>query len=75
MNDAQGNDEALIRQVAQGDREALAALYDRYAKRVFSMALRLAQDGREAEEITQAGTFAYQCAIHGPPMLGQVTVQ
>jgi len=53
VNDVQGSDEALIRQVAKGDREALAALYDRYAKRVFSMALRLAQDDREAEEITQ----------------------
>ncbi|MBI3952944.1 MAG: sigma-70 family RNA polymerase sigma factor [Chloroflexi bacterium] len=53
MKGGQPTDEALIRQVAGGDKEALAALYDRYAKLVFSLALRLAQDQREAEEITQ----------------------
>lgn len=53
MTDVQPTDEALIRRVAQGDKEALAALYDRYSKLVYSVALRLARNEREAEEVTQ----------------------
>jgi RNA polymerase sigma-70 factor (ECF subfamily) len=60
-------DEQLIEAVAAGDDAALGVLYDRYAKAVFSLAVRITQDQGLAEEITQevflrlwrnAGTFS-----------------
>ena len=38
---------------AQGDREALARIYDRYWRRVYSLALRMLRNQRQAEEIAQ----------------------
>jgi len=47
------DDQALIRLVAQAQTEALSALYDRYGRLVFSMALNTVGDHSLAEEITQ----------------------
>jgi RNA polymerase sigma-70 factor (ECF subfamily) len=45
--------EALIERVAQGDRTAMMALYDRFAGAVFAVALRIMGDRVTAEDITQ----------------------
>jgi RNA polymerase sigma-70 factor, ECF subfamily len=59
-------DEELVRRVQHGDTAALEALYGRYARVVFSFAVRIVGDGPTAEEILQeafvrtwkqAGTF------------------
>ena len=47
------SDEDLIDQLAHGDIEALEVLYTRYARPVFSLAVRILGDEGEAEEVTQ----------------------
>jgi RNA polymerase sigma-70 factor (ECF subfamily) len=47
------SDVELIARLAQRDQAALTALYERYANLVYSLALRVVQDGRLAEEVTQ----------------------
>jgi RNA polymerase sigma-70 factor, ECF subfamily len=42
-----------IRRVASGDADALAELYDRHSRALFSLALRILGDPREAEEAVQ----------------------
>jgi len=63
---AESADEELVRRVGLGDTAALEALYGRYARVVYSFAVRIVGDGQTAEEIlqeafvrtwTQAGTF------------------
>lgn len=46
-------DEALVRRLARGDVGALEELYGRYARPVFSLALRILGDTADAEETTQ----------------------
>ncbi len=46
-------DEELAARIAQGDREALGLVYDRYARVVFSVSLRLIGERPVAEEVTQ----------------------
>lgn len=47
-------DEAqLVRQVANGDEDALGVLYDRFGRAVYSLCLRIVHDGTTAEELTQ----------------------
>lgn len=46
------DDERLIRLIAQAHEEALAQLYDRYNRLVFSLALAIVNDRSTAEEIT-----------------------
>ena len=48
----QQTDEQLMALVQTGDQGALAALYDRYAKVVYGMALHKLQDAAEAQDIT-----------------------
>jgi RNA polymerase sigma-70 factor (ECF subfamily) len=48
-----GSDAALVRAVAAGSHEALAALYDRHADAVFASASRLTSDRGMAEEVVQ----------------------
>jgi RNA polymerase sigma-70 factor (ECF subfamily) len=43
----------LVAQVAQGDEAALARLYDRYGKLIYSLAVRIVRDSPTAEEVTQ----------------------
>jgi RNA polymerase sigma-70 factor (ECF subfamily) len=47
------SNEDLLRQIAAGDREAFAALYDRTAPRVFGLVKRLLRDHAQSEEVTQ----------------------
>ena len=63
---ADASDEELVRRVGEGDTAALEALYSRYARVVFSFAVRIVGDSPTAEEVlqeafvrtwTQAGTF------------------
>jgi RNA polymerase sigma-70 factor (ECF subfamily) len=46
-------DHDTIRRVARGDGDALAALYDRHSRAVYSLALRVLGDTNEAEEVVQ----------------------
>lgn len=46
-------DEQLLGAIKQGDHEALATLYDRYAGAVFALAMRIVGDREVAEEVTQ----------------------
>jgi RNA polymerase sigma-70 factor (ECF subfamily) len=46
-------DHDTIRRVARGDGDALATLYDRHSRVVYSLALRVLGDTREAEEVVQ----------------------
>lgn len=47
------DDTALIRLISHARSEALSALYDRYSRLVYSVALNVVGDGATAEEITQ----------------------
>lgn len=47
------DDETLVRLIVQARAEALSALYDRYGRLVFSLALNSVGDPAAAEEITQ----------------------
>src|SRR3954447_18353182 len=44
---------ALVRKVAGGSEDALAALYDRYGDGVYAAAIRLTDDRQIAEEVVQ----------------------
>lgn len=47
------SDEALVQLMAQGRTDALSALYDRYARLVYGLALHMVDDQATAEEIAQ----------------------
>lgn len=49
----QDNDEQLIDGIVRGQIAALDALYSRYSRPVYSLALRMLRDTRDAEEVTQ----------------------
>ncbi len=53
MNLTTWDDEQLITGIASAQTEALAAIYDRYGRLVFSLALRILDDESMAEEVTQ----------------------
>jgi RNA polymerase sigma-70 factor, ECF subfamily len=46
-------DDQLVQRMSEGDVDALNVLYDRYARAVFSFAVRIVRDGRIAEEVLQ----------------------
>jgi len=48
-----GEDVALMLGLSSQDPEALASLYDRYGRIVFTLAARILADDRESEEVTQ----------------------
>jgi RNA polymerase sigma-70 factor (ECF subfamily) len=47
------DDQTLLAQVAEGDRSALELLYDRYARVVYGLALRLLGNAELAEDVVQ----------------------
>lgn len=54
----EATDEALLERVRRKDPDALATLYDRYARQVYGLALGLLRDPGAAEEITQEVFFS-----------------
>jgi len=54
---AAASDLALVRLTAAGDQAALAALYDRYAGLVYSVALRVTRDAGPAQSARQTGLY------------------
>lgn len=52
-------DEELVRAVAAGAQPALAALYDRYGRRAFSLARRVCRDDNLAEDVVQEVFLAF----------------
>jgi len=50
-DDRNAADAGLIRRIAAGDRSALAGLYDRQARPLFTTALRILNDAAEAEDV------------------------
>jgi RNA polymerase sigma-70 factor, ECF subfamily len=49
--DSSVNDESLVSRIAQGDRAALSALYNRYAKILFSFSMKSLNLREESEEV------------------------
>ena len=49
---ARSTDQSVVRRIAEGDRAALAELYDRYGTAVFSLACRIV-GAADAEDVTQ----------------------
>jgi RNA polymerase sigma-70 factor (ECF subfamily) len=49
----EGEDEQLVRAAAAGDREALGALYDRFAPSMLAVAQRILGGRRDAEDVVQ----------------------
>ena len=47
------DDVAAVKRAARGEEAALAELYDRHSRFVFSLALRIVRDAGEAEDLTQ----------------------
>lgn len=50
---ATGDEVGLVREVAAGSQDALAALYDRHGDAVYAAAIRLTSDRQVAEEVVQ----------------------
>jgi RNA polymerase sigma-70 factor (ECF subfamily) len=53
MANKAAEDAALLTQIEQGDRQAMAALFDRYSRVVYSVALRVLKDTGQAEDVMQ----------------------
>jgi len=53
MVGTQEEDAALLARVSRGDEPAMAALYDRYSRVVYSVALRVLRDAAAAEDVLQ----------------------
>jgi RNA polymerase sigma-70 factor (ECF subfamily) len=53
MPTSEGSDESLLNQICTGDHEALAALFERYARLTRSVAVRILRDTAEAEDLVQ----------------------
>ena len=47
------SDQAALRRIAQGEGDAVAELYDRHARSIYSLALRILHDPAETEDVVQ----------------------
>lgn len=72
-------DDELLLRIMQADEEALGALYDRYGRLIYSIALRITGERQSAEEVTQdvfhlvwerAATFRPAAGTVGGWMIG-----
>lgn len=53
LGDRSPEDARLVRRMARGDKQACADLYDRFARPLYSVALRILNDSAEAQDIIQ----------------------
>lgn len=66
-------DAELVVALARGDRSALAALYDKYASFLMSLAMRVVRDRREAEDLLHDVFLeAWRSAVDYDPSRGRV---
>jgi len=56
---AESGDEAVVARVVQGDQNALATVYDRYARPAYSLARRICADDGLAEDVVQEVFLAF----------------
>jgi RNA polymerase sigma-70 factor (ECF subfamily) len=52
-----GNDQTLIDRVGMGEQQAMTEIFDRYARLVYSVALRVLKESGQAEDVTQEVFF------------------
>jgi RNA polymerase sigma-70 factor (ECF subfamily) len=66
-------DDELLRQIARGDQEAFAVIYDRYAGVVFGVIRRVLRDPAQSEEVAQEVMVeAWKTAVRFDPERGSV---
>jgi RNA polymerase sigma factor (sigma-70 family) len=71
---AQLSDEALLLLVARGDDEAVAALYDRYGRIAYGLALRILRDSSLAQDAVQDAFLAtWRTAASFDPRRGKAS--
>jgi RNA polymerase sigma-70 factor (ECF subfamily) len=71
--DGLARDHTTLQRVAQGDRAAVAELYDRYGRLVFALSVRIVGDPAVAEELVQeVFVRAWRSAASYRPELGSV---
>src|SRR5579863_2835421 len=69
------SDEQLIESIVAGRQDALAVLFDRYHRLVFSVAIRIVRDPGEAEEVVQTVFLdLFRAAANFDPMKGMLKV-
>jgi RNA polymerase sigma factor (sigma-70 family) len=59
VNSPEPADRELVRRIGAGDQEAMAALYDRYARQSYSLARRICADDGIAQDVVQEAFLAF----------------